>query len=874
MATTLTQLYPIEEAPSLEPPTVEVHRLVHGLDGHPIRSWQADDANRTVWPRDLLPTYLPKVRVLSFGYNATIRGSTSRAKIRDHARSLLQWLIDKREDDNAKMRPLVFVGHSLGGVIIKQPERFESIDASTSGIMFFATPHYALDANDLEELVSHIVTRHGHEGATTPTNNMLMEIRRNRQVLTNVTDDFRSLLKRRPFGIVNFLEGDMTEVLGQVVVDKVKRHLLADEEDYMHLNGDHLGICKFTREQVDEFRAVWKRLQRLIEKSPRAQSINNKLWIYGDPVCGKTYLATHIISVIRAAIKTELVLQCFLSAGHEERGDCRAILRSTLHQVAKSRLNVIDQFLLIPYEGRQSEQLTWDTDTLRDLWPNVIAHVINGGSSVTIILDGFDEIGDGDQSRFLRCFKQCEELSQQSGGRLRLLILSRRCKCFYDNLKKGDFATYEMGAKDTLDDIHATVSEKLNNFASHVDWTPEFLETVCIRITRNARGMYLWAAVMVADLQNRLPTEYDMKKQLKEGLPRELAELYDSILGRISTVNRDNGPIVKMVLRWVTFRQEVLKAEELGIGLALTLRRIRAKGDPAAAVINDRYLSSFKLPSAKPAIYRLCGQLLRFSKGDNVQLVHRSLMHYLTTPPPVFKREHPDWKIIHHCNFCLDPGESHAILASLCMAYLTISYFGDSGEKFQQTKVGREEWVRKVRGRMKMYVFVRYAALCWSKHLKEAGPTSAPSPDKEQDRLAQAKLEDSTTHYSVCWSEVWWLLRRWPRLDFPSEPPIVDIMMGGQNSEHSTLKAENSELPVQIDQLAQENWNLKQENSKLQVQLNQLTQKNCIPKPKNWVFSLIPERLYSNKQHYGLFTLALPDSEQEGDLKHNDPTLE
>jgi predicted alpha/beta hydrolase family esterase len=58
--------------------------------------------------------------VLSFGYNATIQGTTSVAGIRDHARSLLQWLELWRLEDNLVSRPIVFVGHSLGGVIIKQ----------------------------------------------------------------------------------------------------------------------------------------------------------------------------------------------------------------------------------------------------------------------------------------------------------------------------------------------------------------------------------------------------------------------------------------------------------------------------------------------------------------------------------------------------------------------------------------------------------------------------------------------------------------------------------------------------------------------------------------------------------------------------------
>jgi hypothetical protein len=83
--------------------------------------------------------------------------------------------------------------------------------------MFFATPHYGLDKFDWERLVSHVVTCHGPEGSKAPTNGMVEEIRANCHVLTNVSEDFESLLKLKVFGTVNFLEENMTELLGDVV---------------------------------------------------------------------------------------------------------------------------------------------------------------------------------------------------------------------------------------------------------------------------------------------------------------------------------------------------------------------------------------------------------------------------------------------------------------------------------------------------------------------------------------------------------------------------------------------------------------------------------------------------------------------------------
>jgi pimeloyl-ACP methyl ester carboxylesterase len=94
--------------------------LVHGLSGDYIETWKAED--ETVWPRDLLPVELGTIgiRVLSFEYSGSIRSSSSTAGVNDAAQNLLHYLDNERDDPRSKRRPIVFVGHSLGGVIIKR----------------------------------------------------------------------------------------------------------------------------------------------------------------------------------------------------------------------------------------------------------------------------------------------------------------------------------------------------------------------------------------------------------------------------------------------------------------------------------------------------------------------------------------------------------------------------------------------------------------------------------------------------------------------------------------------------------------------------------------------------------------------------------
>ncbi len=51
----------------------------------------------TMWLKDLLPEKLPGSRVMTYEYDASFIASTSVAKVRDTARSLLEWLQDERQ---------------------------------------------------------------------------------------------------------------------------------------------------------------------------------------------------------------------------------------------------------------------------------------------------------------------------------------------------------------------------------------------------------------------------------------------------------------------------------------------------------------------------------------------------------------------------------------------------------------------------------------------------------------------------------------------------------------------------------------------------------------------------------------------------------
>ena len=94
---------------------------VHGLMGHPYTTWvKGKDPNGKPWISDFLPSQPPHARVFSYGYDSQVVRSSSVAGIPEFAANLLAWLKLRRRSESEKQRPLLFICHSLGGIIVKK----------------------------------------------------------------------------------------------------------------------------------------------------------------------------------------------------------------------------------------------------------------------------------------------------------------------------------------------------------------------------------------------------------------------------------------------------------------------------------------------------------------------------------------------------------------------------------------------------------------------------------------------------------------------------------------------------------------------------------------------------------------------------------
>ncbi len=91
---------------------------VHGLMGDAYNTWT--HSNGHFWLRDSLPEEVPGARIFSYGYPANVFFSLEKGRIDDHACTLLEDLLDARRGSGQRNRPIVFICHSMGGIVVKK----------------------------------------------------------------------------------------------------------------------------------------------------------------------------------------------------------------------------------------------------------------------------------------------------------------------------------------------------------------------------------------------------------------------------------------------------------------------------------------------------------------------------------------------------------------------------------------------------------------------------------------------------------------------------------------------------------------------------------------------------------------------------------
>ena len=246
---------------------------VHGLYESALETW-TDPESGFLWLRDLFPHKQSRSRVLTYGYNAeslTSPGQEGTNRIFSLATTLIAELVAERQDAQAFSRPIIFICHGFGGILVKRAlvhsctsrakmvEHRRSIYISTYAILFMGTPHTGINKD--------VVLLPGIDDGAGPSQ-FTLSLLKGSDMLQEVTDQFAPIMKR--FSIYYFWEQMMTRAGNSraYIVDEDSAAPLWDNVERCGIMATHSGIVKFKDHLDRGYQVVHEALVRYVKAAP------------------------------------------------------------------------------------------------------------------------------------------------------------------------------------------------------------------------------------------------------------------------------------------------------------------------------------------------------------------------------------------------------------------------------------------------------------------------------------------------------------------------------------------------------------------------------------------------------------------------------
>ncbi|XMA11951.1 hypothetical protein WAI453_004742 [Rhynchosporium graminicola] len=246
---------------------------IHGITGDAYTTW-TDEETSYFWLRDSLPKEFPGARIFSFGYRSKVAFTLDTGDFESLAEDLLEDVYDTRISEEDKRRPLIFVCHSMGGIVVKKAlnichiePRYTRILSAVESILFLATPHGGAKPAEFAATVSRlgnlpIASRFIGRSRT----DLLKSLSRNSKPLHTISKEFRH--HTTGIQIFSFIEGALTLPLKDLLVDKSSGSMGVATENIIHMSGcDHRRICRFKSENSQAYKMVSNKLREVVEKA-------------------------------------------------------------------------------------------------------------------------------------------------------------------------------------------------------------------------------------------------------------------------------------------------------------------------------------------------------------------------------------------------------------------------------------------------------------------------------------------------------------------------------------------------------------------------------------------------------------------------------
>ena len=635
--------------------------------------------------------------------------------------------------------PIVFVAHSMGGIVIKkafllakQDPTYHKLAARIHSMFFLATPHRGADS---ATLLRNVQLMSGVYGGKAYVDNIVPNSESN----TTINDQFRHVY--HDLDLWSFFETVKTPSLG-LIVEKDSAVLGFPGERVQLLNADHRHVCKFDSpldsnyctlrnafcsaiakiENTwfsmwrEEHKADMKRLSDFLGYAERPdadlsmlsdhqiegscewltdkstflnwregfEGVPSVFWLRGDPATGKSTAAAHVIKYLEGSNS-----ECsffFFKHSTKRKSTVADLLCSLAWQMAASNTMVRRKLLRMQDDG-----VTIELADPAMLWRIIFLQIFQTELRQPHfwIIDALDESANAAML--------CHFLTKVNPDvRLRVFISSRPDLSIERLFSQEKFAvTVESTSLETsLQDIKLY----LDMHAEHLPVASDDERNALVaQILEKSNGNFLWSSLVVKKLEDSFSKERSV--EILRSVPKGIDDLYSRII-RTITATREDAEVAISILRWVTCAARPITIDELHDALLFDIQQT--------------------VPNLAKTASAICGHLVYVDSSNQVHAKHQTVKDYL------FRT-----KNANDTDFVFDRAQEHGRIAEICLNALCSDVM--KTVRYRRSNMAARETKRPH--------FMNYAISYFSGHLTR----SSSSDDRHLIALNKFLLTNSLT---------------------------------------------------------------------------------------------------------------------------------
>jgi len=636
--------------------------FVHGLGGDIRKTWSKNHDAEFFWPGLWLPFEpdIGKARILSFGYNASFRGGAPKtvSNIADFSKQLLYEMGFGKNEDGEDLEigrvPIVFVVHSMGGLVVKKAyilgqndEQYQHIVCSISAIVFLATPHRG---TNLAEILNRVL-----KVSFQSPQNFISDLNKSSPALEDLNEQFRHIAPK--LSIFSFYETLPTAIGPKriMVLEKDSSILGYAKEVSRALDANHHDVCKYDSPQDANYISVRNALKTLVSRfrskgldlmkhrlTDETQAVKDLLgitsepeedlnefrrwwipgtcewflhepaiqlwldeaseskvvWFSAPPASGKSILSTHIITHLR-----ESGASCqyfFFKFGDQMKRSPSTLLRSIAYQIARD----VPEFRRV-LVALSAEELKLEKADILFIWQKVFESILfemDLDRPLFWIVDAVDE------SESPKALLELFRTLPRSRTTVRLLIISRKTEPLslaFDRLS----GCMQVNSVEKHGNDHNSVDIQLlvEKEMKHMRGSNGLKQQITQNIMHRASGNFLWVRLVLEEILS-CHTEEAIQETLDE-IPSDISKLYQRMETAIlNNPRKSNRVLAKALFQWTICARRSLTLLEL------------------SQALKPEFPDFIDLSRT---IHDVCGQFVLVDQTGRVGMVHQTARDYL-----------------------------------------------------------------------------------------------------------------------------------------------------------------------------------------------------------------------------------------------------